>query len=47
MYFILVGLSKVDDLETMKEAAEKLVSMGAKSALVKGGHLGSNADGKL
>jgi len=35
---ILVG-SVVSDEATMKQAAERLVAMGARSALVKGGHL--------
>jgi|SRR5579872_1754102 len=38
----LTGLA-VDDVPSMKEAAKRLVTMGAKSVLVKGGHLGGDA----
>jgi hydroxymethylpyrimidine/phosphomethylpyrimidine kinase len=38
----LVGFA-VDDLASMRRAAEKLVSLGAKNVLVKGGHLEGDA----
>ncbi|MBN1868735.1 bifunctional hydroxymethylpyrimidine kinase/phosphomethylpyrimidine kinase [Candidatus Sumerlaeota bacterium] len=36
---ILTDVDRIDDIDAMKSAAERLVAMGARAALVKGGHL--------